>query len=61
FMLSAVIYCNENQTLNDDTYEYDSIGFLFMKRLGEVIYNYELKRERSHIPNLSNFKIEYGK
>ncbi|HEX5024661.1 MAG TPA: serine hydrolase, partial [Agriterribacter sp.] len=46
FMLSAVIYCNENQTLNDDTYEYDSIGFPFMKRLGEVIYNYELKRDR---------------
>jgi len=61
FMLSAVIYCNENQTLNDDTYEYESIGLPFMKRLGEVIYNYELKRERLHSPNLSNFKIEYGK
>ncbi len=61
FMLSAVIYCNENQTLNDDTYEYESTGFPFMKRLGEIIYHYELKRERAHIPDLSDFKIEYGK
>jgi hypothetical protein len=46
FMLSATIYCNEDGIFNDDKYEYDEIGFPFMKHLGEVIYNYELSRKK---------------
>ena len=59
FMLSAVIYCNSDGIFNDDKYDYDTIGLPFMKNLGRVIYDYELKRKRKHIPNLSSFRFEY--
>ncbi len=61
FFLSAAINCNTNEILNDDIYDYDSIGFPFMKNLGRVIYDYELKRKRIHKPDLSSFKIIYDK
>jgi hypothetical protein len=61
FMLSARIYCNSDGILNDDKYDYDSIGFPFMKHLGQVIYEHELKRPRRHKPNLSEFKLVYDK
>ncbi len=33
-MLSATIHVNENEIYNDGVYEYDSIGYRFMKELG---------------------------
>ena len=59
FMLSAVIYCNADGVLNDDKYDYDAIGFPFLKKLGLAVYDYELKRKRKNQPNLSSFKINY--
>jgi len=59
FMLSAVIYCNADGILNDDKYDYDTIGFPFLKRLGLAVYDYELKRKRKFEPDLSSFKINY--
>ncbi len=44
FMVSAIIYCNKDGILNDDKYDYDELGFPFMKFLGQEILNYELKR-----------------
>jgi hypothetical protein len=44
FLLSAVVYVNSDGVLNDDKYEYDTVGLPFLRRLGEVIYNYERKR-----------------
>ena len=61
FMLSASIYCNRDGILNDDKYDYDSLGYPFMKHLGEMMYNYELKRERKHVPDLSGFRMQYDK
>lgn len=61
FMLSARLYCNVDGILNDDKYDYDTIGFPFMKRLGQVIYEYELKRPRAHIPDLGPFRMKYDK
>jgi Beta-lactamase enzyme family len=61
FMLTAVIYCNEDQVFNDDKYDYHSVGFPFFANLGKLIYNYEKKRIRKHKPNLSAFKIIYDK
>jgi beta-lactamase class D len=61
FMLTAVIYCNEDQVFNDDKYEYDSVGFPFFANLGKLIYNYEKNRVRKYKPNLSSFKIVYDK
>ena len=61
FFLSAVIYCNSDGVMNDDKYDYDTIGRPFMKHLGEVIYDYELKRERKIVPDFSNFIFQYDK
>ena len=32
------MYVNKDEILNDDKYDYDTIGLPFMKRLGEIIY-----------------------
>jgi hypothetical protein len=59
--LSATIYCNKDGILNDDIYEYETIGFPFMKNLGQLIYGLETKRPRKIIPDLSPFIFEYDK
>ncbi|MEO6550692.1 MAG: serine hydrolase [Ferruginibacter sp.] len=61
FFLSATIYCNKDGILNDDQYDYDTIGLPFMKHLGEVIYDYEVKRERKIVPDLSSLVFKYDK
>ncbi|MBC7903570.1 MAG: serine hydrolase [Gemmatimonadaceae bacterium] len=61
FMLSARIYCNRDGVLNDDKYDYDAIGFPFMKQLGKTVYDFEVKRSRPVKPDLSKFKIVYEK
>lgn len=35
--LTAVVYVNENQRLNDDQYEYDELSFPFFHSLGEIV------------------------
>ena len=57
FMLSAVIYVNEDQIFNDDKYEYDTIGFPFLANFGKVIYEYELNRLREHKPQLGRYRV----
>lgn len=59
FMLSATIYCNSDGVMNDDLYDYDSVGLPFMQHLGQVIYEYELKRPRKQLPDLSMFRLTY--
>ena len=59
FFLSATIYCNEDGILNDDHYDYDTIGLPFMKNLGEVIYEYETKRIKKVLPDLNSLKFNY--
>ncbi len=44
FMLSAVIYANENDIMNDGKYEYNTIALPFLAELGRQIYQYELKK-----------------
>jgi Beta-lactamase enzyme family len=61
FALSATIYVNEDETFNDDKYEYTKVGFPFMKNLGKAIYDYELTRVRKFKPNLNKFIIKYDK
>lgn len=61
FLLSATIYCNSDGIFNDDHYDYDSIGYPFLKNLGRAFYEYELQRPRKHQPDLSAFKMEYTK
>ncbi|WP_242926269.1 serine hydrolase [Pontibacter vulgaris] len=58
FMLSAVIYVNSDGILNDNKYEYDETGLPFFKEIGEIIYNYELKRNKKYKPQLSKYNAK---
>ena len=59
YMLSATIYVNSDEVLNDDKYDYDTIGYPFLYQLGQTIYKYELQRSRKYTPDLSAFKVQY--
>ncbi|AUD01920.1 serine hydrolase [Spirosoma pollinicola] len=61
YMLTATLYANSDGILNDDKYEYESVGHPFLYQLGQTIYQHELKRKRTYTPNLSQFKISYEK
>lgn len=61
FMLAATLYVNSDGILNDNTYDYETIGHPFLYQLGQTIYNYELKRKRKYKPDLSDFIIQYEK
>ena len=60
-MLAVTIYVNKDGVVNDDKYEFDSVGWPFLYELGQTIYDYELKRKRNYKPDLSSFKIKYKK
>jgi len=55
FLLTATISVNDNEIYNDGVYEYDEIGFPFLAKLGQAVYEYELKRERKYQPDLSKW------
>ncbi len=59
FMLSAVISCNQDGIYNDDHYDYETIGYPFMKNLGQAVLQYELFRKRKRKPDLTNFTFIY--
>lgn len=59
FILSSVIYTNENEILNDGIYEYEKVALPFMDSLGDIFYEYELQRKRKHPSDLSSFKMNY--
>ena len=61
FMLTAAVYVNSDGILNDDKYDYDNIGYPFLYKLGQCIYNYELTRPRKYKPDLSAFNLQYQK
>ena len=46
FMLSAVIYTNEDGILNDGKYEYNTVALPFLAELGRQVYAFELKRTK---------------
>jgi hypothetical protein len=59
FMVSGVIYTNSDGILNDDKYEYVQTGYPFFKEMGNIIYQYELKRKRRFAPDLRSFRFQY--
>lgn len=59
FFVSAVVYVNEDQILNDDKYETEEIGLPFFAELGDYLYQIELKRKKQIPADLSKFKFEY--
>lgn len=59
YMLSATIYVNSDEVLNDSKYEYNTTGHPFLYQLGQTIYQYELHRPRKFKPGLSLFTLQY--
>jgi len=47
FFLSAVIYTNSSEIIGNNGYEYDSVGFPFLRDLGKCIYNYEISNGKN--------------
>jgi hypothetical protein len=60
-MLSATVYVNSDGIINDSRYDEASIGFPFLKALGDCIYTYELQRKRNYKPKLDMFGLTYDK
>lgn len=60
FIVTAVLLCNEDEIFNDEKYDYDTIGFPFYKNIGQVIYDYEVKRPKKHLPNLEHLRFDYS-
>lgn len=59
FMISACIYTNSDAVLNDDKYDYETIGYPFFAEAGKIIYAYELQRRRKYKPDLGAFRLDY--
>ncbi len=60
FLASAIIYVNENKTLNDDSYQYESIGLPFFAELGDYLYQRQLnfpKTDKSHLNSLKGLFV----
>jgi hypothetical protein len=53
FFVTAVIYANKNDILNDDHYQTNEVALPFLRQLGEYLYQHELQRSRQHKPDLS--------
>ncbi|WP_419698448.1 serine hydrolase [Mucilaginibacter sp. NFX135] len=60
FLLTAVVQSNEDGVYNDNKYEYTTVCLPFLKNLGRVIYQYELKRPKKYQPDLTQFKFNYA-
>ena len=59
FFVSAVVYVNEDQILNDDKYETEEIGLPFFAELGDYLYQKEVKRKKQIPADLSKFKLSH--
>ena len=58
FFLAATLYTNDNETFNDDNYEYEAIAQPFFRDLGLAIYELELSRERPFRADLSRIQLD---
>ncbi|WP_331148006.1 serine hydrolase [Hymenobacter sp.] len=59
FLLSAVLYVNQDGIINDGAYEYSSIGLPFLAQLGQLIQQYEANRGQSKASSIvETFPLE---
>jgi hypothetical protein len=61
YMLSATLYVNSDGVVNDSKYDEATVGFPFLKQIGNAFYQYELKRPRENKPVLLNPVKQYEK
>ena len=59
YLLSATVYVNSDGVVNDSKYDEATVGFPFLKQIGNAFYEYELKRKRTHQPELKNQVPKY--
>jgi hypothetical protein len=59
YMLSATVYVNSDGVVNDSKYDEETVGFPFLKQIGNAFYEYELKRKRNYHPVLKNQVSKY--
>lgn len=59
YMLSATVYVNSDGVVNDSKYDEATVGFPFLKQIGNAFYQYELERKRAHKPLLKNQVRKY--
>lgn len=56
FFLAGTMYSNENDILNDDTYDYHKVAFPFYGKFGRIIYEYERHRQKQYLPDFREIK-----
>ena len=56
FFLSISMYVNENKTVNDNHYEYETVARPFCAKLGELLIEYEKSKRKELTKDLSYFK-----
>ena len=61
YMLAATVYVNSDGIVNDSKYDEETVGFPFLKAIGDKFYTYELNRKRKFQPKLNMFGINYAK
>jgi hypothetical protein len=54
YMLSATLYVNSDGVVNDSKYDEATVGFPFLKQIGNAFYQYELTRTRENKPTIHN-------
>lgn len=46
YIVSATIYSNADGIINDDKYDYNTVGLPFFKSLGKAVYDHEMKKKK---------------
>jgi len=59
FLLTAVVQSNEDGIYNDNKYEYATVCLPFLKNLGQVIYQHELRRPKKNKHKLARMISNY--
>lgn len=57
YLLTSSIYVNEKNVIGNGKYQYDQIGLPFLKDLSWSIYNFERKRAKAFLPDLTEFNF----
>jgi hypothetical protein len=61
YMLAATVYVNSDGIVNDSKYDEETVGFPFLRTIGDRFYTYELSRKRKFQPKLNMFGLSYDK
>jgi hypothetical protein len=60
-LLTVTILCNSDGIFNDDSYDYESVGYPFMGRLGRALWQYELAHPERLKADCGPFRLDYSR